>query len=110
MTPEPPTPGGEVPEGCNAASADTETDYDDNNLQKAVLTVTNVALGGADCRYTVPAAVPAGFAAGGGEPRSTGNSQKGQDPGSASAEGGPDGDTSTTEDNDDVRRSSCPLR
>ena len=101
-TPEPPTPGGDVPEGCNAASGETETDYDDNSLQKAVLTVTSVALGGANCTYTVSAAVPAGFAAGDGAPRSTGNSQKGQDPGSQATDGGPDGDTTTAGDNNDI--------
>ena len=97
-TPQPPTPGGKVPEGCNAVSEDTETDYDDKNLQKATLTVVNNALGGADCSYTVSAALPAGFAAGDGSARSTGNQQKNVNP--AVATGGPDGDADTTGDND----------
>lgn len=60
-------------EGCNAVSEDTETDYDDNELQKATLTSVQTALGGAECQYTVTAVVPPGFAAGAGGPRDTGN-------------------------------------
>ena len=71
---------GNVPEGCNAVSEDTETDYDDNNLQKATLTVVDRSLDGAQCEYTVTAALPAGFAAGDGSARSTGNSQDDQNP------------------------------
>ncbi|MDE0652122.1 MAG: hypothetical protein OXI26_00515 [bacterium] len=80
---------GKVPEGCNAVSEDTETDYDDNNLQKATLRVADVALGGASCMYTVTAGLPAGFAAGDGSARSAANSQKNQDPATGD---GPDGD------------------
>ena len=79
-TPQPPTPGGKVPEGCIAASADTETDYDDNNLQKAVVKVVDATLTGTQCVYTVSAALPAGFAAGDGSARSTGNQQKDRNP------------------------------
>ena len=60
-------------EGCNAVSEDTETDYDDNELQKATLTLVQTALGGAECEYTVTAVLPPGFAAGAGGPRDTGN-------------------------------------
>ena len=81
---------GKVPEGCNAVSEDTETDYEDNNLQKATLTVADVALGGASCVYTVTAAPPAGFVAGDGSARSSGNLQRNQNPDGAGS--GPDGD------------------
>ncbi len=103
-TPEPPTPGGKVPEGCNAVSEDTETEYDDANnpRQEAELTVVATALGGANCLYTVTAALPSGFAAGDGSPRNAENVEKGQDPGSLATDGGPDGDTGTTEDNNDI--------
>ena len=79
-TPQKAAANGKVPEGCNAVSEDTEADPGDNDLQKATLTVTDQALGGAECMYTVTAALPAGFAAGDGSARSTGNSQKDRDP------------------------------
>ena len=99
-TPEPPTPGGQVPEGCRGGSEDTETDHDDNNLQKAVVKVVNATRSGANCIYTVTATLPSGFVAGGGEARSTANQQKGVDPAVDATAGGPDGDTDTTADND----------
>ena len=64
---------GKVPEGCNTVSEETEINYGTNE-QDATLTVVDDTLGGASCTYTVTAALPAGFAAGGGETRSTANS------------------------------------
>ncbi len=95
-TPQKDARGNDV-EGCNAVSEDTETDYDDNDLQKATLTVVDQALGGASCMYTVSAALPAGFAAGDGSARSTGNSQKDQNP--ESDNDGPDGVDGNDDDN-----------
>ena len=88
---------GQVPEGCNEVSEDTEADQDDNKLQKATLEVVDQPLGGASCMYTVTAALPAGFAAGDGTARSKGNSKDDVNPDAAS--NGPDG-TSGTVDGD----------
>jgi hypothetical protein len=71
---------GKVPQGCNEVSEDTEIVYDTGGLQRATLTVVDSPLGGANCLYTVTAALPAGFAAGGGEARSMANSAKDQNP------------------------------
>ena len=92
---------GVVPEGCNAASEDTEIDFDTGE-QDATLTVVDRSLGGAECSYTVTAALPGGFAPGDGSARNTANSQKEQSPGDDSDAGGPDGDTGTAGDNNDV--------
>ena len=90
ITATPEKVNGKVPDGCNAVSEDTEKDYADDELQKATLEVTDVALGGAACTYTVTAALPAGFAAGDGSLRSTANLKKEQNPDATS--NGPDGD------------------
>jgi hypothetical protein len=79
---------GKVPQGCNEVSEDTEIVYDTGGLQRATLTVVDSPLGGANCLYTVTAALPAGFAAGGGEARSMANSAKDQNPNDMA---GPDG-------------------
>ena len=70
---------GKVPEGCNAASEDTEINYETED-QDTALTVVDVTLAGAECSYTVTAALPVGFAAGGGEVRSVANQAKGVEP------------------------------
>jgi hypothetical protein len=79
-----------VPQGCKEVSGDTEIVYDTGGLQRATLTVVDRPLGGTDdtCIYTVTAALPAGFAAGGGEVRSMANSKKDQNPNDMA---GPDG-------------------
>ncbi|MYJ13562.1 MAG: hypothetical protein F4078_04510 [Acidimicrobiia bacterium] len=102
VTATPQAVNGEVPEGCNAVSEDTETEYDDMNnpRQEAELTVVARSLGGANCLYTVTAALPPGFAAGDGSPRNADNSKKDQEPGSVS--GGLDGDPATADDNNDI--------
>ena len=95
ITATPEKVAGKVPEGCNAVSEDTKTDYDDNSLQKATLTVTDVPLGGTGCVYTVTAELPAGFAAGDGSERSTDNSDNGVNPDGADTNTGPDGEAGT---------------
>ena len=87
---------GVVPEGCNAASKETELNYD-TNKQDAQLTLVDMSLGGDDCEYTVTAVLPAGFAAGDGSARNMANLEKDVNPDSAAE--GPDG-ASGQEDGD----------
>ena len=96
VTATPQAVSGEVPEGCEAVSEDTETDYGDNDLQKAELTVVDEPLGGASCVYTVTAALPPGFAAGDGSARSEGNSQEDVDPTADGPDGAADSDDDGT--------------
>ena len=79
---------GVVPEGCNAASKETELNYD-TNKQYAQLTLVDRSLGGKNCKYTVTAVLPAGFAAGDGSARNMANLEKDVNPDSAAE--GPDG-------------------
>ena len=81
-------PKGVVPEGCNAASKETELNYD-TNKQYVQLTLVDMSLGGDECEYTVTAVLPAGFAAGDGSARNMANLEKDVNPDADSD--GPDG-------------------
>jgi len=98
ITATPQKVNGQDVEGCNEVSEQTETEYDDadNPRQEAKLTLVQDPLGSTQsCVYTVTAVLPAGFVAGGGEPRSLANQVKGVTP----DRDGADDDINTEADN-----------